>query len=268
MSFSTYKCWSPAWLASIRVRLTGRANISFAFRGMHVTLPRNMRGWDTGTLEVYNARFDIEPGMEDKFAPGPAQLRVVTSEKVEQFPKKECTVEGNSITWELESGTDEDGDGDVDSIKPLRMPIYSRYSSAVEFVIRKGALGVGPLVKLGIKLDPAAIAMLWLQDLTDDVEQEVKLPVMVSKDYVQLRQNVINDQTAKHHDFEIIGWLTARMKLDSGLDEDHEVGFFFLLGRALMRAADWKLNGAESTGCRLTCQELRLKQSRRHALEA
>lgn len=100
------------------------------------------------------------------------------------------------------------------------MPVYSRYRSSVVFEIGKGD---GVLSTLGVKKVPEAIAVLWLQDLTDDIEQEVKLPVLVGENLGTLRQNAINDFTAEHHEFEVVGWLTVRMKLDSGLDEDHEV---------------------------------------------
>jgi hypothetical protein len=86
--------------------------------------------------------------------------------------------------------------------------------------------------------DPDAIAVLWLQDLTDDIEQLVKIPVLVGENLSNLRQNAINDQTAKHHNFKVVGWLETTLLLDSGLDENHE----------LMRE--------------------KLSQARRHALEA
>lgn len=91
----------------------------------------------------------------------------------------------------------------------------------------------------------------WVSKLTsDDVEQEVQLPILVGEEMSVLRQNVINDQTIKKHKFEVIGTLTVRLKLDSGLDEDHEVG-----GRSEDTVAD-------------TQQKLSLSQGRRHALEA
>lgn len=115
----------------------------------------------------------------------------------------------------------------------LRLPVYARYQSSVVFEIGKTG---GPLSILGVGVKPDAIAVLWMQDLTDDIEQEVKLPVLVSNKIENLRQNAINDQTQKHHDFKVVGELVARIKLDSGLDEDHE--------------------------------NLKQSQSRRHALEA
>ncbi|WWD06363.1 hypothetical protein V865_004453 [Kwoniella europaea PYCC6329] len=196
----------------------GKANISFAFRGMQTTLPKNMRGWDTGTLEVSQVSANIHQDKTHLFEPKASRLRVVTSEKVETLPKKDAEVQGNSMNWDLDL---------------LRLPVYSRYQSSVVFEIGKGG---GPLSALGVGAKPDAVAVLWMQDLTDDVEQQVKLPILVSSNIQNLKQNAINDQTKKFHDFEIVGELTARLKLDSGLDEDHET--------------------------------IRQGQSRRHALEA
>jgi len=163
-----------------------------------------MRGWDTGTLEVNDVKLEVDSSNQESFNVKATRLRIVTSEKMEVLPKSDAEVTGTTITWPLDQ---------------FRLPVYSRYQSSVIFEIGKGS-GVKSLIG---KAEPDAIAVLWMQDLTDDIEQEVKLPVLVGKDLTNLRQNVINDQTAEHHEFEIIGWLVARLKLDSGLDEDHEV---------------------------------------------
>nr|WVH01955.1 C2 domain-containing protein [Naematelia aurantialba] len=196
----------------------GKANISFAFRGVQTTLPPNLRGWETGTLEVGSVGVTINPSSNVDFEAHQMRLRVVTSEKIEQMPKKEAAVNGDSVEWEFDT---------------LRLPIYSRYQSSVVFELGKGG---GPLSTLGVGVKPEALAVLWLQDLQDDIEQDVELPVLVGKNLENLRQNAINDFTKEHHEFEIVGTLRCRLKLDSGLDEDHE--------------------------------KLRLSQSRRHAFEA
>ncbi|KAL7420399.1 hypothetical protein Q5752_005369 [Cryptotrichosporon argae] len=194
----------------------GKASISLAFRGVRATLPPNLRGWDTGTLELADVAFTADATGPERFDAQATGLRIITSESVEAAPKKAARVEGDTVSWDMDR---------------LRMPVYSRYQSSVVFELgRSGALAV-----LG-KGHPDAIAVLWLQDLTDDTEQDVTIPVFVGQDLGTLRLNVINDQTAKHHDFQAVGSIKARIKLDSGLDEDHD--------------------------------KLRLSQSRRHALEA
>lgn len=165
-----------------------------------------MRGWDTGTLEINHASFQVSQDAREDFEIKPCRLRVVTNEQTEVMQKKEASVSGDTITWDLEQ---------------VRLPIYHRYQGSVVFDIGKTG---GALSAVGLKdAGPDAIAVLWLQDLTDDLEQEVKLPVIMGENLENLRQNAINDQTAKHHQFKVIGFLTTRLKLDSGLDEDHEV---------------------------------------------
>lgn len=206
-----------------------------------MTLPPNMRGWETGTLEVSDVRFtSTNPSLFDAQA---TRLRVVTSEQVEVLPKKEADVQGHTISWEMDM---------------LRLPVYARYQSSVVFEIGKTG---GPLSVVGVGVKPDAIAVLWMQDLTDDIEQEVKLPVLVSDNIENLRQNAINDQTQKHHDFKVVGELVARIKLDSGLDEDHEVCLSpHLIVSIIFPSGTRLMNEFE--------QNLKQSQSRRHALEA
>jgi hypothetical protein len=154
-------------------------------------------------LEVSDVSLQVEN--TSKLDVQSTKLRISTSESAEQIPKKEAKVSGNTVTWEMDQ---------------VRMPVYDRYQSSVVFEIGKAD---GLLSTLNIKKIPEAITVLWLQDLTDDIEQEVKLPVLAGPNLQNLRQNVINDFTKEHHEFEVVGWITARMKLDSGLDEDHEV---------------------------------------------
>ncbi|RXK42692.1 C2 domain-containing protein [Tremella mesenterica] len=196
----------------------GKVNISFAFRGMQVSLPPNLRGWDTGTLELGSVAFHVDPTNTDLIEPTPLRLRVVTSESAEILPKADAQVNDTVVEWDMDT---------------LRLPVYSRYQSSVIFEIGKS----GGILNGSLKSKPDAIAVLWMQDLTDDVEQEIKLPVLVGKNLANLRQNAINDQTKKYHEFTVVGTLVARIKLDSGLDEDHE-------------------------------KNLKLSQARRHAFEA
>jgi hypothetical protein len=175
---------------------------------VQLTLPQNMRGWDTGTVEISEVRLDINEDKRELFEPQPAKLRILTLDSSELLPKKEARVEGSSVTWDLD--------------ERVRMPIYARYQSSIAFEIGS-ANKPTVLGSLGVAKEPAAVAILWMQDLTDDVEQEVKVPVLVSKDFATLRQNAVNDQTKKHHDLEVVGFVCVRLRLDSGLDEDHEV---------------------------------------------
>lgn len=61
-----------------------------------------------------------------------------------------------------------------------------------------------------------------MHELVDDEETEVRVPIVTGDDLMSLRQNYLNDQAKKTHDYTVVGWLTTTVLLDSGLDEDHE----------------------------------------------
>ena len=46
------------------------------------------------------------------------------------------------------------------------------------------------------------------------------MPIICGSEH--LKALYISDQTKKTHDYEIVGWLTTTVVLDSGLDSDHE----------------------------------------------
>lgn len=176
----------------------GRASISVLFRSFNVDLPRELRGWDTGTLHVLSdVRIEVDSAHTGKLE-GDA-LSIGNTEHSAKVSGKLCSKEGSTLAWSIDES--------------VRVPIYSRYQSAVHFNIGGGGMTGG---------GPSAFASLWLQDVVDDEEKEIRIPLLQSKNAKQLRQNYINDVTSKTHEFERIGWLTCRVMIDSGLDADHE----------------------------------------------
>lgn len=109
--------------------------------------------------------------------------------------------------------------------------MYNRYASAVLFEIGSG--GIGPL-----GADSDFVAMYWLKDVVDNEETKIRVPVLRCKKLKQVRQNysewlrvslyfavligfLVNQITAKTHSYDIVGWLSCTIVLDSGLDPDH-----------------------------------------------
>lgn len=101
------------------------------------------------------------------------------------------------------------------------LAVYSRFQS----VLTIQAMGSAHLGILGS--EAKALAVLWLQELVDDEERVIRIPVLKSKNLKQLRQNVsprlasvlseaateparsfapqyINEFTQKTHDYEIV----------------------------------------------------------------
>lgn len=182
----------------------GRASVSILFRSFKVDLPKELRGWDTGTLHILSdVKIEVDAGLEAKLEGD--QLTIGNTESTNKIPGKLCSKD--------ESGGSSNGRLCWTVDPKVRVPIYSRYQSAVHFNIGGGGLLNG---------GPDAFASLWLQDVPDDEEREIRIPLVISKKGRQLRQNYINDVTAKTHDYEKIGFLTCRVMLDSGLDADHE----------------------------------------------
>ncbi|THV04790.1 hypothetical protein K435DRAFT_714363 [Dendrothele bispora CBS 962.96] len=227
----------------------GRMNVSLLFRGINCQLPTKALGWDTGTVEItapIQLKLNATDAGTDPTAADAASKLVTTSNKLvvsttdstETLPASPSanTEAGADVTWDLEK-------------EKLRLPVYNRYSASLTFEVGSGSViaGLGPGRKS--KNGPQALAMLWLKDLVDDEEVEVELPVIAGDDLRQVRQNVIyelvykekegggdsaedilrkqvevkmNGFTAKTHSFKVVGTIRTKIRLDRGLDEDHE----------------------------------------------
>lgn len=96
------------------------------------------------------------------------------------------------------------------NIGRLRLPVYNRYSASLTFELGKSSVW---------DRKPDAVAVFWLNEVPDDEEVDVEVPVVVGKDLRLLRQNVLNGFTASTHDYRIVGHLSLKLMLDRGLDE-------------------------------------------------
>ncbi|KAF8578018.1 hypothetical protein K439DRAFT_1363416 [Ramaria rubella] len=177
----------------------GRMSVSVLFRSVNVQLSENRLGWDTATAMILAPISMSINSDEADFRRQMKKLTISTTDSRERIPSSVGVVEDGAVLWKIDQ---------------LRLPVYNRYSSSLTFEIGGGSIP-------GSR-NPDALAILWLQELVDDQETDVEIPVVVGKDLRQLRQNVLNDYTASTHEYKVIGHIKTRMKLDSGLDEDHE----------------------------------------------
>lgn len=178
----------------------GRVNITCLFKGVDTKLPPPMLGWETGTVELLQPmEINILPEHQQSFNLKDRTVTVSTTDSTEKVPSKLSEGDDSRITWDIDQ---------------LRLPVYSRYNTALTFQI--GSTGVGPLAK------PKALASLWLKELEDDVEKEIKIPVVIGKDLKTLKLNALNENAHKGHDFTTVGYLTTTVRIDRGLDPDHE----------------------------------------------
>jgi hypothetical protein len=157
-----------------------------------------MLGWDTGTVEILKPiEVAIDSEHQSSISLSKQALTVTTTDSTEKIGSPVGSGDDARVIWDVET---------------VRLPVYSRYASSLIFEIgAKG--GFGPM-----KGRPIAMAVIWLQDLPDDEEVPVKLPILVSKDLRKLRQNYINEHTSKAHEYKTVGWLTTTIRIDKGLD--------------------------------------------------
>ena len=128
----------------------GRVNVSFLFKAVDAQLPKNMLGWETGTVELLSdITIDTSEGEGDRATP---TLHLSTNDSEYKVSSRSAHIEGSKIIWDI-------GDEDI------RLPVYNRFANALHFEI--GGTGINPLAK-----QPGAVAVLWLRDLVDGEEKE------------------------------------------------------------------------------------------------
>jgi hypothetical protein len=202
----------------------GKVNISILFKGLKMSLPKELSGWETGTIEV-KGPIKVEAVSGVDFDWREKKLVLSSSEASSKISARAANSAGDgALEWQI----DDD----------IRLPVYDRYSSALYFDYGGSSVKIGPL---GSKRDAFAalcasfpfakvrgnaqsltsLLRAGLSELIDDEPKEVRLPVIVAKSPA-VRFNYINDQCKKTHDYEIVGYLTTTVVLDSGLDADHE----------------------------------------------
>ncbi|GJJ06394.1 hypothetical protein Clacol_000585 [Clathrus columnatus] len=171
-----------------------RMSVSLLFRSVELELPRHALGWETATIEVLSP-ITLTVEQETSFRPSSAKLIAFTSDSKESIPASVAETKEHGIAW---------------NINGLRLPVYNRYSSSLTFELGKSSVW---------DRRPDATAVLWLNEVVDDEIVDVKIPVIVGKDLRLLRQNFLSDFTASTHDYETVGFLSTKIKLDRGLDE-------------------------------------------------
>ncbi len=171
----------------------GRISLSFVFRNVQLPMPRPLLGSETATVELLSK----------------IKLVPASPEHEKLLQEKKIIVSTGDSTQKIDTRYQDDNE-------LVRLPVYDRFSSALSFDIGPSA-SIGPF---GGK--PDAIAAAWLCDIEDNSETDLEIPILVGSNLGTLKRNYINEETAKHHKYEIVGHLHVRVKVDPGLDLDHE----------------------------------------------
>ncbi|KAF5019882.1 hypothetical protein F66182_8118 [Fusarium sp. NRRL 66182] len=129
----------------------GRVRISLVFRSVQLQAPRNLLGWQYGTIEVQPTVTVVDcpkdlRSSKLKFRTNISSGKMYTEEGDDQA----------TVTWKSKRD------------KSLALAVASRYSSCMSIAFReKGFFGD----------DTEAFAVLWLKDIVDEEEMELELPI-------------------------------------------------------------------------------------------
>lgn len=166
----------------------GRARISMVFRSIQLQAPKELLGWDYGTLEITG------PIRSKDIAPDLRGLRL----KLRTTVHRAKMYSSNSETSEWTGKKD----------RPVRLAVRKRYCSCVVIEFRKSRVGLD---------QTPAFAVLWLKDIPDDEEKTVTLAVWHGDAGLKRAEsNCIDDLGEK------MGTIEVPLKFWPGLSDYHQ----------------------------------------------
>lgn len=138
----------------------GKCRISLCFRSVQLQIPRELLGWDYGTIEI---------GKDVKVLSG--------MDKVKGLRLKARTSLGRG---KYQAG--DDGNWTRKRGDPCRLAVKKRYASPLIFEFRSSSM---------LKDSTPAFCIFWLKDIEDDKEKTIKLPIW-SGDLKRAETNVLD----------------------------------------------------------------------------
>ncbi|CAD6969557.1 unnamed protein product [Tilletia controversa] len=179
----------------------GKVYIQAVFKAVKLELPRERLGWETCTVELLSS----------------LKVEGVDEEWTKKLGGKKITISTGDQTEKVESAAKQEAKAEAGEVEEpfLRLPCYERYSTNLTFEIGK-SLSIGPLGG-----SPEAIAVLSLSDVVDDEVKDIRIPILAGDDLGTLARNYINETTAETHKYEIVGYLTFKLRCEAGLSDDH-----------------------------------------------
>ncbi|KAM3529191.1 hypothetical protein NHJ13051_002016 [Beauveria bassiana] len=166
----------------------GRIRISLVWRSVSLQAPRNLLGWQYGTLDIRHKA--IGTGVPEELRS--CKLRLQT----------------NISTGKMYSSATEDGHAvwATKSSKHVALALHQRYSSCFSITFVDGRRLLGDRI--------AAFCVLWLKDIPDEEEQEIDLPIWKG-DYKRAISNCMETCGDK------LGTLKLRLTLWAGMGSAH-----------------------------------------------
>ncbi|KAF2200752.1 hypothetical protein GQ43DRAFT_62172 [Delitschia confertaspora ATCC 74209] len=180
----------------------GRARISIVFRSVQLQAPKEILGWDYGTLDInptikgVNVPQDLEP------------LRMKIHTNLARGKLSSTSAGGNGI-WKSKND------------RPIRLPVRKRYATPLIVEFRKDK---------ALSDHTPAFCVLWLKDIPDNEEQTVRLSIWKG-DLDRAQNNILKEYGEKVGEIEMTlifwsglsGYHGGLAKKDSNLGDVMEV---------------------------------------------
>ncbi|KDQ51904.1 hypothetical protein JAAARDRAFT_139718 [Jaapia argillacea MUCL 33604] len=145
----------------------GRVRVSLLFRPVEAKLPRNLLGFDTGTVAVRNVGVIADKGHVDLLAKCELHLKTYTSST--KLSRKSAQVVDSRIVWHADDAAE--------------IPVQKRYGSALLVAFKGSGVMTGSKKR--------ALAVLWLRDVVDHEDRTVEVALWQSEDYSRLKHNYV-----------------------------------------------------------------------------
>ncbi|QVM06989.1 hypothetical protein D8B26_001694 [Coccidioides posadasii str. Silveira] len=179
----------------------GRIRVSLLFRSVETQLPRHMLGWDVGTFEV------VSGGITAKGFNHHVKVKLRTSGSATSISRSAChdMQDGGGVYIDL---------GSEESKRNTRLPVQHRYRSAVVVELPSGST--------------IGYSVIWLQDIADNEDAALDIPIWTTKNPQRLTQNYIKEDNWEQkrspglEDLTIAGRLQLSCRFAPGFSEVHE----------------------------------------------
>ncbi|CCG83320.1 Putative uncharacterized protein B5O22.140 [Taphrina deformans PYCC 5710] len=184
----------------------GRITVSVLFRSIDLQLPRNMLGWDLGSLEILGERISV---MDDNGMFSGARISIHTDvgrgtiqrHWIEDGAGKQGT------SWNLKRVREDNLDMQKHRVL---IPVRRRYQAPIRLeFFNKG------------NRKPTAYAIYWLTDLIDNAETALSLPVYRTPMPKQMTQNYISNIEQSKIDSNKVGTIKLTVRFKMGMDDTH-----------------------------------------------
>ncbi|TVY38861.1 Meiotically up-regulated protein [Lachnellula subtilissima] len=184
----------------------GRIMISVLFRSVDLQLPKNLLGWDLGSLEILGDRVSVENDESGYLSS--SRIVVHTDVGKSSISRRWIEKDERGASWNLQRIRE--GSNDLQKHRIL-VPVRRRYQAPVRIeFFNQGSR------------KPVAYAVYWLCDLVDNKETVLSIPVYKSPMPKQMVQNYISNIDNDKIESEKIGTIKMTVRFKMGMDDTHQ----------------------------------------------